>query len=104
VIRTVIYLTPKDGNNQGLIDYFLKDKVLEHSAEVDGFIAAELFLPTNGTQLMVTATWDSEAAYQRWIDHPWRAASNASISVLLEEVIETETRGDSYELIHRVSK
>ena len=104
VIRTVIYLTPKNGNTQALIDYFHNDKVLEHSAEIDGFIDAELFCPTVGNQIMVTATWDSEAAYQRWIDDPWRAASNERISKLLEEVVGSETRGASFESIHRVTK
>ena len=104
VIRTVIYLNAKDGNTQALIDYFHSDKVLEHSAEVDGFIEAELFCPAVGSQIMVTATWDSEAAYQRWIDDPWRVASNERISELLEEAVGSETRGASFELLHRVTK
>jgi heme-degrading monooxygenase HmoA len=104
VIRTVIYLNAKDGNTQALIDYFHSDKVLEHSAEVDGFIEAELFFPAVGSQIMVTATWDSEAAYQRWIDDPWRVASNERISELLEEAVGSETRGASFELLHRVTK
>lgn len=104
MIRTVIYLSPKDGDTQALIDYFHSDKVLEHSAEIDGFIDAELFCPTVGTQIMVTATWDSEAAYQRWIDDPWRAASNEKISKLLEEAVGSQTRGASFESRHRVTK
>ena len=53
---------------------------------------------------MVTATWDSESAYQRWIDDPWRVASNERISELLEEAVGSETRGASFELLHRVTK
>ena len=104
MIRTVIYLSPKDGNTQALIDYFHSEKVLEHSAEIDGFIDAELFSPTVGTQIMVTATWESESAYQRWIDDPWRASSNERISELLEEAVGSETRGASFESLHRVIK
>lgn len=104
MIRTVIYLSPKDGNTQALIDYFYSEKVLERSAEIDGFIDAELFSPTVGTQIMVTATWENESAYQRWIDDPWRAASNERISELLEEVVGSDTRGASFESLHRVTK
>ncbi len=102
MIRTVIYLNPKGGNYQDLIDYFLNERVLEHSAEVEGFISSELFSPKNGGAMMVTATWDSPAAYQRWLDHPWRAESNTRISEVLEDHIEVTTSGEVYELVHGV--
>lgn len=102
MIRTVIYLNPKNGNSKGLIDYFLKEQVLEHSAEIEGFISSELFVPTGDGPMMVTATWDSPEAYQRWLDHPWRAASNVRIQDVLEDQIEVTTSGDVYELVHGV--
>ena len=102
MIRTVIYLNPKGGNSQDLIDYFLNEKVLEHSSEVEGFISSELFLPKDGGPMMVTATWDSPEAYQRWLDHPWRAASNLRIQEVLEDRIEVTTSGEIYELVHGV--
>jgi heme-degrading monooxygenase HmoA len=104
MFRTIIYLSPRNGDVQSVIDYFLGEDVLEHSAEVDGFISAELFQSTNGGPMMVTATWTSEDAYQRWIDHPWRIDSNTRINQVLEDRIESETRGDMYKLIHKVIK
>lgn len=104
MIRTVIYLQPRDGDEQGVIDYFLAQQVLEHSAQVDGFIASELFRPRSGGPMMVTATWDSPEAYQRWLDHPWRAESNIRINEVLDDQIDVGTKGDVYELIHRVEK
>jgi|694.fasta_scaffold16716_9 heme-degrading monooxygenase HmoA len=104
MFRSIIYLNPKGGDVQSLIDYFLGAKVLEHSAEVDGFISAELFRSTSGGPMMVTATWVSEEAYQKWIDHPWRIESNAKINKVLEDQIKSETRGDMYKLVHQVDR
>ena len=104
MIRTVIYLQPKDGDEQGVIDYFLGQQVLEHSAEVEGFISSELFRPHSGGPMLVTATWESPEAYQRWLDHPWRAESNIRINEVLDGGIEVGTKGDIYELVHKVVK
>jgi len=104
MIRTVLFLNPANGANREVIDYFRRENVLERSAKIEGFLASELLTPLDGGPLLVTAAWDSPEAYQRWVDNPWRAESNAAISSLLDQALQAGARGALYRLEHGVGR
>lgn len=102
MIRTVLRLNPLDGEVEPVVEYFLRERVLERSAEIPGFYSAELHQPLEGGPLLVTATWQDVSAYQRWIDHPWRASSTSALSLLLDQDLQATTKGILYQLRHGV--
>lgn len=102
MIRTVLRLNPADGNAEAVIRYFREARVLERSAEVEGFISSELHVPLEGGPLLVTATWESPEAYQRWIDHPFRPETTAALAPLLDQDLQASTKGEMFSLEHGV--
>jgi heme-degrading monooxygenase HmoA len=56
-----------------------------------GFRGTELCVPTDGSnRLMVTAGWDSPAAFQGWLDNPIRPLVQAELGPLLAAAPETQ--------------
>lgn len=99
MIRSVLYLNPADGDYDRLQEYFVTNRVLERSSETPGFLATELLVPiTSAGPALVTAAWEDEAAYQRWVDNPWRAESNAAISAVLDAELQAGAKGAMYHL------
>jgi heme-degrading monooxygenase HmoA len=99
MIRSVLHLNPKNGDYDPLLEYFIANQVLERSAETPGFLATELLTPITGQgPALVTAAWEDEAAYQRWVDNPWRAQSNEAIGAVLDAQLQAGTKGAMYRL------
>jgi heme-degrading monooxygenase HmoA len=104
MIRTVLFLNPQNGASDPVVDYFERENVLERSAQIEGFLASELLVPLTGGPLLVTAAWNSPEAYQRWVENPWRAESNAALSSLLDQELQAGTKGALYRLAHGVGR
>jgi heme-degrading monooxygenase HmoA len=100
MIRSVLYLRPVSGDQSSIEQFFQEEQVLERAARTPGFVSAELHRPTDGSDLMlVTALWETEQAYQAWVDDPWRAA-NSERAAAVFEAIEAEGGGGSrYEAV-----
>jgi heme-degrading monooxygenase HmoA len=76
LIRSVLFLRPVSGGPESVERFFEEEQVLQRAARTPGFVSAELHRSTDGGDLMlVTALWESEEAYQAWVDDPWRAAN-----------------------------
>ncbi len=99
MIRSVLHLNPAGGGYDALLDYFRTNQVLERSMATPGFLASELLTPVTGSgPALVTAAWESEEAYQRWVANPWRASSNAALSALLDAELQASAQGAMYRL------
>ena len=99
MIRSVLYLTPKDGDAAAIVEFYRCHAVLEQAAKQDGFVAAELQIPTDrGGDVLVTALWRDAAAYEGWVANPVRAAMVPDLAALVEGDFEAGVRGAVYEV------
>lgn len=99
MFRSVLYLRPKNGEHDKLIDYFKANRVLETAAEFPGCLSAELQIPeARSSPALVTALWSSAADYSNWVNNPWRATSGTGIHSVLAD----EGDGDDGGLVYRV--
>lgn len=86
MIRSVLYLSPKDGDHDRLIEYFRDNRVLEVAADFPGCLAAELQIPqTPSAPALVTALWASTDDYAKWVSYPWRETSGTGIDAVLSD-------------------
>lgn len=94
VIRTLLYLQPKDGDAQRVVDFYRSRDVLGHAARQAGCLGSELQVPLEpGGALLVTALWRSRAAYDGWVANPQRGAWAEELGGLVEDALESGTRG-----------
>ena len=99
MIRSVLYLTPKQGAGGTIADFYRRRRVLEHALEQDGCVSAEVQLPTSGHgDVLVTALWRDEDAYQGWLDNPAREAHAGELAELVEG-FDRGLRGDLYQVV-----
>ena len=71
VIRSVLYLEPKDGDYDAVVELFRREDLLGRALTQPGCLGSELHVPTSGSgPILVTALWESEDAYQGWVANP----------------------------------
>lgn len=98
MIRSVLYLTPRGGDGQAIVDFYRRHGVLDRAAEQDGCLGAELQLPATGSgDVLVTALWRDADAYQGWLDNPFRSANAEELAELVEG-FDDDVRGALYEI------
>jgi heme-degrading monooxygenase HmoA len=99
VIRSVLYLRPRNGRQAEIVDFYRRHGVLELAAEQEGCLGADLQVPTNGSgELLVTALWRDVDAYRRWLANPARA-QNAAELVRLVDGFDAGVSGETYEIV-----
>jgi heme-degrading monooxygenase HmoA len=100
VIRTVLYVDPREGDHQAVVEYYRRSGILERAAEVEGFVASELQVRADSTgPVLVTALWRDAAAYDRWLEHPARAEAAAELAPLVAGDFDSAVRGEVYEVV-----
>ena len=100
MIRSVLYLEPKDGDYDAVVEYFRREDVLGRALSQRGCLGGELHVPTNGSgPILVTALWESEDAYQGWVASPVRMVTAEPLSRLLRSDLDASTRGDTYTVV-----
>jgi heme-degrading monooxygenase HmoA len=99
MVRSVLYLEPRAGDYDAVVDYLRRTRVLEDAAHVDGFVSSELQIPLGGGPLLVTALWRDRHAYERWVGHPARAQSADGLAQLVEGGVDAGSRGALYEVV-----
>jgi heme-degrading monooxygenase HmoA len=98
MIRTVLYLEPRDGNGEAIAEFYRRHGVLDRAVQQDGCLGSELQLPTSGVgPVLVTALWRDADAYQGWIDNPFRTANADELAELVEG-FGGEIKGELYEI------
>jgi heme-degrading monooxygenase HmoA len=85
MVRSVLYLQPRGNAHDAVTDFYRRYDVLETAVAAVGCRSTELQIPLNGEgPALVTALWDDEAHYQRWIDHELRGNGGDELFALLE--------------------
>lgn len=89
-VRSILYLQPKPGQRQALIEAFKRLDVFGHALRQEGCISIEMLAPAdeNGA-LAVIALWTGPEGIQGWLENPWRAASNQELGQFVEEGLDT---------------
>jgi quinol monooxygenase YgiN len=86
VVRSVLVLRAKPGRRDEVVALFARLGVLGEASAVPGFVGAELHVAADGSdELLVTATWESAAAYDRWLESPVREQMRPALERLLAE-------------------
>lgn len=85
MIRTQLHLKPRPGRVQDVLDFYAIRGVLTRSIAQPGCMAAEIRvqLPDQDC-VVVSALWESESAYQAWLQNPDRALDVAELNPLLD--------------------
>jgi len=95
VTRSVLVFRLLPGRRDEFVATFMRLQVLRRSSSQPGFRRAQLFVRADGSdEVLVTADWDSPAAYQGWLDNPVRA----EIGEHLQPLLESEPEPRVYEL------
>jgi quinol monooxygenase YgiN len=100
MIRSVIRFKVVPGKREEFLETFVGIGVLEISSFQDGFLGAQLHGQLEDPNAaMVTADWDSPAAYQGWLDNPVRDELSAALAPLLTADPQV---GELFEVHHRI--
>lgn len=96
MIRTVLSLRPKPGLTGAVVELFESEGIIELALSVDGCLRVEVW--SGSDEVLVMGTWADSGAYQAWLSHPGRNASNDALNELLDQPISATSRGGSYTL------
>jgi quinol monooxygenase YgiN len=100
LVRSLLYLRPKRGAGDAIVDYYRRHGVLERALRQDGCLGAELAVPARGEgDIVVTALWRDAAAYEGWVANPSRAALAEELAALVEGELDAAVRGELYEVL-----
>ena len=103
MIRTVLTLRVDPSRVDQVITYYRDRDVLQYSLDHSDALTSEISVASDGSgEILVTALWPDAAAYQGWIDNPWRDRSNVQLVELLRDA--EVGVGRMYEIDHEVRK
>lgn len=93
--RSVLYLKPKPGMQDALIDVFRRIGVPGNALKQEGCLSVEAQAPPDpDAPILVTVLWTHREAYEGWLANPWREYSGAELAPFLE--------GDSSAILYDV--
>jgi hypothetical protein len=99
-IRSVLVLQPRGGDSAALAEFFRQHDILGIAVRDGGAWSAEFHVPVSGSgPVMVTALWDSPAAYQRWQTHPMRDELGPGLGQLIDETPNLAVANGIYEIV-----
>ena len=85
-VRSCLFLQPRGGDYAAVVAFFEANDVLGTAVRDAGAWSAELHQPLAGHgPMLVTALWDSDAAYAGWLAHPARAALSPGMLELIQD-------------------
>ncbi len=84
MIRTVLTLRVPRENVNAVVAYYAEQDTLARSLREAPGLSAELLVAEDGSgELIATAVWPDDAAYQVWLDNPWRIESAKELAAFL---------------------
>lgn len=102
MIRSVLTLRPAPDQVDAVLSLYRRESILQESLDLTRATASEIAAATDGSgEIIVTAVWPDEAAYQEWLDHPNRGRTAPELTVLLGTAV---TAGRLYAIDHHVSQ
>ena len=86
MIRSVLALRASSGMSQAVEEFYRDRGIIERAARFPGCRGVALLRSADGgpDTHVVVADWDDAAAYQRWVDDPWRAETGAALAEFLD--------------------
>jgi hypothetical protein len=104
-IRSVLLLQPRGGDTAALATFFREHDILGIAVRDGGAWSAEFHVPVGGGgPVMVTALWDSPAAYQGWRTHPMRETLGPALNQLVQDDPGLVIASGLYEIIISASR
>jgi hypothetical protein len=101
MIRTVLLLRVQPDQVATVLDTYRTEGILEYSLEHSECLASELSVATDGSgEVLVTALWLDIAAYEGWLNNPWRGQSSTRLAEML--VNADVGAGRTYRIVHSV--
>jgi quinol monooxygenase YgiN len=86
MVRSVLVLHALPGRREDVTALFDRLQILREASAIPGFLGAELDASADDPdELLVTATWESGAAYGAWLESPVRERMRAPLEMLLAE-------------------
>lgn len=84
MIRSVLTLRTDDRGVEPVLDLYRSEQILQESLDLTRAVASEISVAVDGSgEVLVTALWPDEAAYQEWLDHPRRGRTAPELAALL---------------------
>jgi quinol monooxygenase YgiN len=84
--RSLLYMQPRQGHRDELIELFERLRVPERALQQDGCLSVELQVaPEESDPVLVTALWSHREAYDGWLANPWRESVGSELEALLTE-------------------
>ena len=103
MIRSVLTLRTDPELVEPILELYRAEQILQESLDLTRAIASEISVATDGSgEVIVTALWPDEAAYQEWLDHPNRGRAAPELTALLSGA--EVGVGKLYQVDHGVSK
>lgn len=103
MIRSVLTLRATPEEVESIFEIYRAEQILQESLNLTRAVASEISAAVDGSgEIIVTALWPDEAAYQEWLDHPNRGRTGPALQELLAD---SEIGvGRLYRVDHGVSK
>lgn len=101
MIRTVLTLQVRPGHAEQLVTAFRDAEILETSLAQDGCLSTEIAVSTDGSEAIVTATWEDRAAYDRWTSRRDRGSTADRLNPHLRVPLDAGRVGQVYDVAHR---
>jgi hypothetical protein len=103
MIRSVLTLRTAPERVEPILELYRAEQILQESLDLTRAIASEISMAVDGSgEVIVTALWPDEAAYQEWLDHPNRDRAAPALTSLLSGA--EVGVGKLYRVDHGVSK
>lgn len=103
MIRSVLTLHTTPEQAASVMELYRREAILQESLDLTRAVASEISTAIDGSgEIIVTALWPDEAAYQEWLDHPKRGRAAPELSALLADA--RIGVGRLYAIDHRVVK
>ncbi len=84
--RSLLYMQPRQGRRDELIELFERLRVPERALQQTGCLSVELQVaPEESEPVLVTALWSHREAYEGWLANPWRESVTPELEALLTE-------------------
>ena len=86
MIRSLLTLHPLQGDSAAVIGLYRTEQILQESLDLTRAISSEISVAIDGShEILVSAVWPDEAAYQEWLDHPRRGRTGPELRALLRD-------------------
>lgn len=84
MIRSVLTFRTNPELVEPIFELYRTEEILQESLNLTRAVASEISAAVDGSgEVIVTALWPDEAAYQEWIDHPNRGRTAPELTALL---------------------